>query len=70
MTRMYFNIDRFCFFVFVCLLAFILSTVFADCQCNGHSKCINKNICYKCDHQTDGEYVAETMNCRGPICYA
>lgn len=26
-----------------------------DCQCNGHSKCINKNICKKCEHQTDGE---------------
>ena len=26
-----------------------------DCQCNGHSKCINKNICEKCEHQTDGE---------------
>ncbi|RMX57812.1 hypothetical protein pdam_00006739 [Pocillopora damicornis] len=27
-----------------------------DCQCNGHSKCINKNICKKCEHQTDGPH--------------
>ncbi|KAJ7336559.1 hypothetical protein OS493_011773 [Desmophyllum pertusum] len=27
-----------------------------DCQCNGHSKCINKNICKKCQHQTDGPH--------------
>ncbi|XP_078358816.1 attractin-like protein 1 [Oculina patagonica] len=26
------------------------------CQCNGHSKCINKNICKKCEHHTDGPH--------------
>ena len=32
----------------------VLSSI-VDCQCNGHSKCINKNICKKCEHHTDGE---------------
>jgi len=33
----------------------VLVPSFTDCQCNGHSKCINRNICEKCEHQTSGE---------------
>ncbi|XP_020606886.1 attractin-like [Orbicella faveolata] len=50
-----------------------------DCQCNGHSKCINKNICKKCEHHTDGPhcetcasgYFGEAKNggtCKGCNC--